>query len=185
MNFQLPGWNGGDGLTGHVLSGWSISATSSIQNGSPFNVFTSAAFQPLQDVTGKFTGFAPGSGDYNADGVNFDFPDVSSYQLPTGRHNYLQGLFAPGNITTPAFGAAGNEKYNHFRNPGFAETNVTLLKDTKITERVNLQLRFEFYNIFNHPNLNGVDSDLADGNFGKVTSEANPRWMQVGAKIFF
>jgi hypothetical protein len=185
MNFQLPGWNGGDGLTGHVLSGWSISATSSIQNGSPFNVFTSAAFQPLQDVTGKFTGFAPGSGDYNADGVNFDFPDVSSYQLPTGRHNYLQGLFTPGNITTPAFGAAGNEKYNHFRNPGFAETNVTLLKDTKITERVNLQLRFEFYNIFNHPNLNGVDSDLADGNFGKVTSEANPRWMQVGAKIFF
>jgi Carboxypeptidase regulatory-like domain len=184
-NYQFPSWSGGQGLLGHVLSGWSISGTSIVQNGNPFTVYTTASFQPIKNASGQFIGYASGSGDYNADGVNLDYPNVSTYKVPATRRAYLQGVFAPGIITQPAFGSEGNEKPNQYRNPAFIETDASLLKDTRIFERINLQLRFEFYNIFNHPNLNGIDSNLADGTFGTSTGQAYPRWIQVGAKITF
>jgi hypothetical protein len=61
---------------------------------------------------------------------------------------------------------------------------MSLYKDTRLTERVNFQLRFEFYNLFNHPNL-FVDGNLADGTFGKAVSQQLPRNWQIGAKITF
>jgi tetratricopeptide (TPR) repeat protein len=56
----------------------------------------------------------------------------------------------------------GDEAYNQFRGPGFAEWDTAVLKRTLITERVNLQLRFEFYNVFNRVNLHNVDTNLPD-----------------------
>ena len=38
--------------------------------------------------------------------------------------------------------------------PGFVETDLGVMKETKITERVNLQFRAELFNLFNHPNFN-------------------------------
>jgi hypothetical protein len=50
---------------------------------------------------------------------------------------------------------------------------------------VNLQLRFEFYNIFNRANLTNMDTNPDDATFGQALSQQLPRWMQVGAKITF
>lgn len=174
FNYEFPNYHNGHGLIGRIVSGWAISGTTVIQNGNPFNIFTNASFAQ--------------GGDYNGDGVNFDFPDVSSYQLPSGRHNYLNGLFTGpyANIfSKPALGVEGNEIYNNFRNPSFAETDAVLTKDTKLAERASLQLRFEFYNVLNHPNLQGVDTNIADGNFGKSTAAYTPRYLQIGARISF
>ncbi len=184
-SYQFPSFNSNRGFAGRVLSGWTITGTSSDQSGNPFTVYTTASFQPIKNASGTFVGYAPASGDYNADGVNYDYPDVSSYRLPYSRRAYLAGLFPAGIISQPAFGSEGNQKPNQYRNPGFFETNASLLKDVRIVERVSLQLRFEFYNIFNRPNLNGIDSNLADGTFGRSTSEANPRWMQIGGRLTF
>ena len=74
---------------------------------------------------------------------------------------------------------------NQFRNPNFVQTDMTIYKNTRITKGVNLQLRFEFYNLFNHPNFINVVNDLSAGNFGKVSGQTLPRWWQVGAKIEF
>jgi len=60
-----------------------------------------------------------------------------------------------------------------------------LLKDTRIFENLNLQLRFEVYNVFNYVNLQGVDANLSDSTFGRVTSQYNPRYLQIGAKLTF
>ena len=49
-------------------------------------------------------------------------------------------------------GTEGNERWGQFRNPGFAETDGALQKDTKLTERLRIQLRFEFFNLFNRDN---------------------------------
>jgi hypothetical protein len=46
-------------------------------------------------------------------------------------------------------------------------------------------LRFDFLNLFNHPNLGPVDSNLADQNFGKVTSALPGRQIQLIARISF
>jgi Carboxypeptidase regulatory-like domain/TonB dependent receptor len=174
FNYQFPNFHNNRGVVGRIASGWSISGTSVYQNGNPFNIYTSAPFAD--------------GGDYNADGVNFDFPNVSSYQLPSGRSNYLNGLFTgpyAGIYSAPPPGTEGNERYNGFRNPGFAETDAVLIKDTRIAEQVTLQLRFEFYNIFNHPNLQGVNTNISNGDFGRSTAQYTPRYIQFGARIFF
>ncbi|MGA8028384.1 MAG: TonB-dependent receptor [Bryobacteraceae bacterium] len=184
-NYDLPGINSGHGLFGHVLGGWSISGTAILQSGNPFTVFTNAPFEPIFGSTGTIVGLQPGSGDYNADGFNYDYPNSANYSMGTSRQAYLQGVFSPGQFTQPTLGQEGNEKVNQFQNPGFNEWDAALLKNTQLYERLNFQLRFEVYNVFNRVNLQGVDSNLPDGNFGRVTSQYNPRNLQVGAKLTF
>ena len=76
-NYEFPSPNNGLGLVGRVAGGWQLSGTTILQSGPPFTVSTNASFNPLVNAAGTFTGYAPGSGDYNADGDNFDFPDVT------------------------------------------------------------------------------------------------------------
>jgi hypothetical protein len=134
---------------------------------------------------------AAGSGDYNADGDNLDYPDVVSYSTSSSRKAYINGLFGTksngvyANFPTPTMGTEGNEKAYHFRNPGYADTDISLLKNTKLKGPASLQFRFEFYDIFNRPNLEGVESDLSSSSFGKSTAQYNPRWIQIGANFKF
>ncbi len=184
-NYELPRVNDGKGLVGRVATGWELSGTTILQSGNPFTVSTNAPFTPLTDSSGKYIGYAPGSGDFNADGDNYDFPDVVSYSYKHSRQDYLKGIFTPANFATPAFGSEGNERYNAFRGPGFAQWDAALLKNTPITSTVAFQLRFEFFNVFNHPNLINVDSNLPDGNFGQATGQGPPRFMQLGGNLTF
>jgi hypothetical protein len=46
-------------------------------------------------------------------------------------------------------------------------------------------LRFELFNVLDHPNLNGIVSDISSASFGKSTSPFNARYLQVGGKISF
>ena len=109
-------------------------------------------------------------------------------------------------------GKFGNLARNKFYGPGYASVDFSLIKNTKITERVNTQLRFEFFNLFNHnnwapPSTNpfttndgwaGVGSGGPGGNgFGRVTDTIGSSWgapgigvgepfnMQLALKIVF
>jgi hypothetical protein len=108
---------------------------------------------------------------------------VSSYHQGTSRSDYLNGSILASQFTAPAPGTNGNEKTGQFRQPTFIETDMTAYKDTHITERVNFQFRFEFYNLFNHPNL-FIGPNLA-GTFGRATGQQLPRNWQLGGKITF
>jgi hypothetical protein len=172
----------------YLLDGWELSSTVIAQSGYPFTVYTTAPFQPVLNASGKVIGLQPGSGDYNADGYNYDYPNVPSfgYNIPnTSRGAYLGGIFSPSDFPVPTMGTEGNELPGRFRGPGFFDVDFALLKNNRITERVALQLRFEFFNILNHPNLNGVDSNLADATFGQTVATFNPRWLQLGVKLSF
>jgi Carboxypeptidase regulatory-like domain len=184
-NYQLPEAFQGQRLVGRFTDGWVLSGTTALQSGYPFNVSTNAAFAPLTDSAGKYIGYAPSSGDYSANGDNFDFPDVASYKQGTSHSAFLGGVFTSGNFAQPAFGQGGNEKFNSFVSPAFFQSDVALLKNTRIAEGVSLQLRFEFFNVFNHPNLINVDSNLPDGSFGKATGQDAPRFIQIGGNIKF
>lgn len=196
LNYELPGLNGGHGFAGALTGGWGISGTSIYQSGYPFTVFNGASFSaicavngdpdnPCQTPTNPAIAFGPGSGDYNADGVNNDFPDVSSYHQGNSRSAFLSGIFTPGQFALPALATNGNEKANQFRNPSVAETDLTAYKSTRITERLNFQLRFEFFNVFNRPNFFNVGGDQSTGSFGKVQNQRLPRHWQLGGKITF
>jgi hypothetical protein len=208
FNYELRGMNSGKGAVGVATGGWGISGTSIFQSGYPFTVDNTASYQPICADTSATAapcpsalnhaiGYGPGSGDYNADGVTgistnptfgLDYPDVNSYSQKDTRTAFLNGVFAPGQFTPPAFspnGAEGNEKHNQFRGPNFAETDINFYKNTRITERVNFQFRFEVFNLFNRANLSTVDTHLLDGNFGKATQARIPRYWQLGGKISF
>jgi len=162
-NYEVPG-------SSRLTGGWGVSGTSIYQSGSPFTVFNGASFT--------------GGGDYNADGDRLDYPNVTRYGQGTG-DAFLTGIFTPGQFTAPTPGTNGNETVNQFHNPHFVQTDLTIYKNTVITGSVRLQLRVEFYNLFNHPNFVNVVNDLSAGNFGKVSGQTLPRWWQVGAKITF
>jgi hypothetical protein len=184
-SYTIAGLNQGHGFAGQLTGGWTVSWLTILQAGYPFTVSTSAAFSPTRDANGNITGFSPTSGDYNADGDNYDYPNVTSYTELTGRHNYLTGVFTKANFPQPALGTEGNEKWGGFRNPGYADNDIAASKDTRITERVKLQLRFEFYNAFNRVNLGGISANLTSSQFGRATSQLNPRNVTISAKILF
>jgi hypothetical protein len=192
-NYEIPGYHDGKGLVGRVATGWQLSGTTIIQNGNPITVSTNAPFKPstdangvpIKDANGRFVGTAPGSGDYNADGDNRDYPDVASYSYKNSRKDYLNGIFTAANFTTPALGVEGNERYGAFRAPGFQQWDAALLKNTPSMESVSFQLRFEFFNVFNHPNLINVDVNQPNATFGKATGQATPRFIQIGGNLTF
>ncbi len=189
--YDIPSFHLSSGFVSRIADGWALSGTTILQSGTPFVVTTSASFQPTFGGNGQVNGLQATSGDYNADGDNLDYPNVVSYKTSTNRRDYINGLFGSrvnggyANFPVPTIGTEGNERPYQFRNPGFAETDISLLKNTKIKGPVNLQLRFEFYNIFNRPNLQGVTSDLSQASFGQSTSQYNPRWIQLGANLKF
>lgn len=79
------------------------------------------------------------------------------------------------------------------RNPATIKFDVSVVKDTMLTERVKLQFRFEMFNFSNHTNLglaNGSSSPGPDGfnrsaTFGTITSVRDPRILQFGMKMVF
>ena len=155
LHYSIPGTSN-RGWASRFLNGWSINLLNAIQTGTPFTVFTSvpfdlASYQQFAGGGGPYTG-----GDFNADGNNSDFPDVSTYHYSNSRLAYLNGIFTSGQFTVPtALPTEGNEKTNRFRNPAFWNTDASVLKDKKLAESLSLQIRFEFLNVFNHGNLLG------------------------------
>jgi hypothetical protein len=79
------------------------------------------------------------------------------------------------------------------RNPGFFNCDLSLIKNNRIKERLNAQLRVEFFNMDNHTNLGMVNSTFVPGSnglnssstFGTITSAMAPRTIQVGMKLIF
>jgi len=197
FNYSLKGLNGGKGAVGYVTGGWGISGTSIFQSGYPLTASNFNSYQPVcvdtsttapacPSSANPAVGYASGSGDYNADGNNLDYPDATSYSQSTNNKTWLTGAIPKTDFAVPTFGAGGgNEKPMQFRGPNFIETNVNFYKDTKITERVNFQFRFELFNLFNRPNYANVDTNFPDGNFGFATASHEPRFWQLGGKISF
>ena len=194
-NYEVPGLAHGRGFAGNVTGGWGISGTVIAQSGYPFTVDNTSPFIPVCNnnpavaCTAGATLTGNRGGDYNADGDNYDYPNVSTYSIPRSRRAFLQGVFS-GNasqIAAPAFGTGnqGNEKFNGFRGPGFFETNVSLAKSTTIREDLKFELRFDIFNVFHNTNLQNPDVHMTDGNFGRSTSQYEPRWIQIGANFKF
>ncbi len=190
-SYDLPGEHLTNQFARRFLGGFTLAGLSVLQSGSPFTAATYAPFKamlinPALPITTSNLTFAPGSGDFNADGDNFDFPNAASYAQKHGRSNYRTGVITAANFATPALGAEGNETPDQFRNPGYADLDFTVRKNTDITERIKLELRLDIFNVTNRVNLGGVQGDLSNSSFGTSTGLSNnPRNMQIAGRINF
>jgi Carboxypeptidase regulatory-like domain/TonB-dependent Receptor Plug Domain/TonB dependent receptor len=104
-------------------------------------------------------------------------------------------------VANPALATYGTLPRNFLRGPGYINFDMAFSKTTAITERVNLELRAEFFNTFNHANFlnpgvgnsgNGIFNGLQAGNdpnavgqFGFINATFDPRIIQLAARISF
>jgi Carboxypeptidase regulatory-like domain/TonB dependent receptor len=159
-----------------LFGGWQVGAIVTFQTGFPFSV----------------TATDPGA--YLSFGMRAN--EIGNPNVP---HKTINEWFNTAAFTQPAFGVYGSSGRNILTQPGINNWDMNLSKMVRFTERVDLQLRLETFNTFNHtqygidptttaalgPGQNAVDSALGDPNFGKVVSARPGRILQLGAKIVF
>jgi hypothetical protein len=171
------------GLAKAILGGWQASGVLIAQSGTPFTVFCQGrAFSPIRDSAGAIVG---NSGcDYNADGLQFDRPNVpASGASMSGLSNddFLRGIFAAADFPTPAPGT--------FRGPRYLNVDFALLRTVALPAvsgaRGEVQLRLETFNLFNTTNLLPPQSNLTSPQFGRSTDALPGRIVQIGARVSF
>lgn len=181
-SFRLPTFAGKSFALREVAGGWVVSGAMALQSGTPFTVVTTANYSKT-----------PGTGgDYNADGYNYDFPNVSNYHKASDRSAYLikaqNGIFSlPGSATFsyPTPGTEGNELRNRFSGPGFANIDMSLAKRFPIKDWAQFEFRAEAFNLFNRVNLANFINDQSNGNFGRSTTAFNARYFQLAGRVTF
>ena len=63
--------------------------------------------------------------------------------------------------------------------------DFSVIKNTRLVERANLQFRAEFFNVFNHPNFGGPGTTFGTSSFGVIGSSNDGRTIQFGLKLLF
>ena len=206
LSYEVPKMGGS---LQKLKNGWGVDSVLSLQDGQPFSF--NYNFE----------------GDYSGSGEGFDRPDVvGPIQYGSAPYNFinLASFQVPctfGNTTATTTSGdsncqAGTRHFGDLRRnvlfgPSFKEWNFSIFKNTPITERVNLQLRAEFFNILNHPNFanpelpnfisdpatNGLDTTGRGIGFLPLTATGDvgignpflggggPRGLQFAAKITF
>ena len=80
----------------------------------------------------------------------------------------------------------GDEPRGVIVGPGYFRWDASLYKNTRITERVNIQFRAEAFNVLNHTNWNNpASTSLTSGSYNKITTARDPRQMQLALKLVF
>lgn len=174
---ELPYGRGKDhlnsGILGWALEGWSWAGIGTLQDGFPFDVF------------------APGD-DSNGTGAlqRADY-DPTAAKVPI-MYPLTQTGPNPGLFSFPFFGGPGNLGRNHFVGPAYKNFDMVIAKKTKINERLMVEFRSEYYNVFNHPNFQPPDNFISDASFGQSTAEVGrndgttgARQLQFGMKLHF
>jgi curved DNA-binding protein CbpA len=124
--------------------------------------------------TGRSTGQEGGIdlGDLNFDPRNID------RTFDTTRFNTISTQQLSSNIRT------FSSRFSNLRSDPIKNLGVALIKNTGITERVNLQFRAESFNFTNRPQFSNPNLSAASASFSKVTSQANfARLIQMGLRL--
>ena len=146
-----------------VVGGWQVNNIFTYQSGAPLN-FGNIIFN------GNLHDIALASGDRSANrwfNTGAGFVTASKQQLASNIRTFPKAL-------------AG------VRGDGQTDWNLSLIKHFKVKERVNLELRFEGYDIMNHPNFSDPNTTVTSSAFGTVTSQAGlSREFQGAIRVTF
>ncbi len=169
-----------DGWKAATIGGWGLGTIAILQSGTPFSVYSTNSY-------------ASGLGDFNADGVNYDYPDTPSFGnhvSSPSKSKFLNGLFPASAFPLPTPGSGeGNLGRNTFDEPGYADVDLNAEKVFTTPwfggEKLNTEFRAEVFNLFNRVNLHSVDGNLADATFGRSLGQYAPRIVQMKLRLQF
>jgi len=167
--YRIPLGRGSKVLNGvpvvqDLVRGWEFSGISEFQVGLPL-----AATQ--SNGTGGFTGTQRPN-------------QVAPAALSRGDRTIAQWFNINAFAIAPPF-TAGNEPRFSFYGPGINNWDMALMRNFPYRERLNVQLRGEFYNVMNHPNFKNPNTTIGNKLYGAITSDNGARVMEVALRIFF
>lgn len=161
-------------LTDAVVGGWQASGTFVLSSGFPFT----------PTISGSNNSFSQ-AGDWYPNQVG----------NPRPRHRTIDEWFDPTAYTLPAPGTFGNMRRNSVYGPGLEEVNLSAGKTFALGDRMNLEIRADATNAFNHPSFGLPNAGLVTGSdptnpfLGSPTNittlTVNGRAMQLNARISF
>ena len=208
--YEFPWMKSQKGLVAHIVGGWQYQGLWAFQTGAHFTPYcaTGTACDFNRDGTRNDRPSVLNGNTFNASRtqwMNGWFKNNPSFGCA-----WFAGGAVPGNTTTdagagtcangspaffatPCLGCDGNLGRNTFVGPGYWNTDESIFKNIKATERYNLQFRFEVFNALNHANFKLPSSatganfanQISKGNFGQSAGEINPRLMQFGLKFIW
>jgi len=173
-------WGRGElGATGKLVGGWRVGIIGQLLSGVPFT--------PVLGFNNSLT----------ASSFPADRPDVKSGVNPcnavTGKVNrwFDPTIFTLPNTPDAAGNIFGDSGRNSLCGPSLKEFDFSLIKHTQLSERVSLEFRSEFFNIFNHPNFDVPDNTQGpngtggngDAIFVGRASDCNPATNSLGCGI--
>ena len=187
FTYEIPLRAGPDRL----VRGWQLNSIVTVQSGRPVPIVSAL------DTSGANSSVFPTPSNFHqrpnlVAGVN---PINSNWASAPDVIGYLNGAA----FSQPAFGTFGDLGRNSIFGPHFWNVDFAVTKNTPIRERINLQLRAEFFNIFNHPNFALPNFFVVPGSTGQglITQTPDqaqtnpglggggPRVIQLGAKLTF
>jgi hypothetical protein len=171
-----------------VTGGWELLSISSLSSGSPFTVYSgiqqtgagsNGVDRPDQIATPHLSTARHDRPDYFGEGAN---NAANFFSIP---------IHVPGG-TGPNQGVFGTLGRNTFRGPAYYDYDFALIKDTPFgrrksgAERVDLQFRSEFFNLFNIVNM-GLPANIINGSgFGEISKTAGTsRQIQFSLKLIY
>jgi hypothetical protein len=162
------------GLLDSVIGGWQASGTFVLSSGFPFT--------PTVDGNNSFSQ----AGDW--------YPNQIGNPKPS--HRSIDQWFDPTAYALPEPGTFGNMRRNSLRSPGIDVVNLSAGKSFALGDRLNLQIRADTSNAFNHPSFGlpnmslepsgGTGADSFVGSATNITTTTvGGRTMQLNARISF
>ncbi len=159
-----------------VIEGWNVNGVLTLSSGRPFTVYSGS--NQLSNILQSTA---------NCNGCS---RDMGSVDKESSTFAGVPGFFSAAQIaqfSQPAAGELGNTGRNYFNGPGRFNLDMAFLKKTWLTETVNLELRFEFFNVTNTPVFGFPTAVLTSTTFGRIRDGIinESRKIRVGAKINF
>jgi len=189
--YPFPSIFHSNGILHTAVDGWQVSTIVRFQTGAPFTPSFGVAGFGNQTLTGSYTEGA------RLRVVGNPYQGTSS--TPYNRLN--PAAFAAPLVGDPGLGAIGA---NSFNAPGTDDVDLALQKEFRVRERYNFQLRADAFNVFNHTQFTGINSNInfngpnngaftnpasntpsQYNGFGSVSSAADPRIVQLLGRITF
>jgi len=175
-NYAVPSFGFGPAW---FKSGWQLGTIVTLQTGRPI---------PIEDSYDNSFRY----NHYN------QRPDLVPGMNPILAHwSPATGYLDPNAFSQPADGTFGDLKRNAIFGPKFVNTDFSVAKTTKFGDKLNAQLRAEFFNIFNHPNFALPGGSFGSSSFGQFSQTPDvaqgnpglggggPRVLQVALRLQF
>ncbi|MGA3092013.1 MAG: carboxypeptidase regulatory-like domain-containing protein [Terriglobales bacterium] len=180
--YDLPNFYHRGGVLGRFTSGWALSGVLTLQSGTPLTFFNTNS-ENLLGTTSDFAYL-----DLTNTGCNGSINMGGSVRSRLSQYFNVNCFTNPPVISSDGGTAFGNTKPGMMRGPSQHNVDLSLRKNTSLTEKMNLEFRAEFFNAFNSTQYANPDTSFSDGlpAFGSITATSvAARVGQLALKLHF